>query len=132
MRNQNDELEQGESGYIFDSMLKMTIKMFRYHDKGTHSHGKIPKPFCNWKSKLLIPNDHKCCFSWCTSALLYKMDNHHGSVSQNSQNFRKPKQSDLKFPEKRIGFPTFERLKNPFKKVFEFSCYDKTVSPELF
>ena len=42
-----DEFEQGESGYIFDSIKKLTVKMFKYHDIRASSYCKLPKPFCN-------------------------------------------------------------------------------------
>ena len=32
LSHQIDEFEQGESGYIFDSIKKLTVKMFKYHD----------------------------------------------------------------------------------------------------
>ena len=33
-----DEFEQGESGYIFDGIKKLTVRMFRYHDKRASSY----------------------------------------------------------------------------------------------
>ena len=38
-----DEFEQGESGYIFDGIKKLTVKMFSYHDIRASSYYKLPK-----------------------------------------------------------------------------------------
>ena len=37
-----DEFEQGESGYIFDSIRKLTVKMFKYRDIRASSYCKLP------------------------------------------------------------------------------------------
>ena len=50
LKHQIDELEQGESGYIFDSIKKLTVKMFKHHDIRASSYCKLPKSFCNSKS----------------------------------------------------------------------------------
>ena len=52
--HQLHEFEQGESGYIFDSIKKLTAKMFRYHDIRASSYCKLPKSFCNSTSKINI------------------------------------------------------------------------------
>ena len=41
LNQQLDEFEQGENGYIFDSIKKLTVKMFRYHDIRASSYCKI-------------------------------------------------------------------------------------------
>ena len=87
LNNQIDEFEEGESGYTFDSITKLTIKMFRYHDKRASSYCKIPKPFCSSKSIVNIQNDDNYCFLWCISAHNYKMDNHREGVSHYKKYF---------------------------------------------
>ena len=59
--HQLDEFEQGESGYIFDSIKKFTVKMFKYHDIRASSYCKIPKSFCNSKSIVNIQNKDNYC-----------------------------------------------------------------------
>ena len=62
-KNQNDELNKaneishqidefgpGESGYMFDSIKKLTVKMSRNHDIRASSYCKLPKSFCSTKS----------------------------------------------------------------------------------
>ena len=49
-----DEFEQGESGYIFDSIKKLTVKMFKNHDIKASSYCKLPKLFCVSKSIINI------------------------------------------------------------------------------
>ena len=62
LNHQIDEFEQGESGYIFDSIRKLTKKMFIYHDIRASSYCKLPKPFCNSKSLFNIQNKDNYCF----------------------------------------------------------------------
>ena len=62
LNHQIDEFEQGESGYIFDSIKKLTVKMFKYHDIRASSYCKLPKPFCNSKSIVNIQNNDNYCF----------------------------------------------------------------------
>ena len=50
LSHQIDEFEQRGSGYIIDSIKKLTAKMFRYHDKRASSYCKLPKSFCSSKS----------------------------------------------------------------------------------
>ena len=38
LNHQIDAFEQGESGYISDSIKKLTVKMFRYHDVRASSY----------------------------------------------------------------------------------------------
>ena len=59
LSDQIDEFEQRESGYIFDSIKKLTVKMFRYHDMRASSYCKLPKSFCNSTSIVNIQNDDK-------------------------------------------------------------------------
>ena len=42
-----DEFEQGESGYLFDSIKELTVKMFRFHDMRAPRYCKLPKCFCS-------------------------------------------------------------------------------------
>ena len=64
INHQLDEFEQGESGYIIDSIKKLTVKMFKYHDIGASSNCKIPKSLCNSTSIVNIQNDDNYCFLW--------------------------------------------------------------------
>ena len=81
LNHQIDEFEQGESGYIFDSMKTITVKMFKYHDKRASSYCKLPKSFCYSKSKVNIQNKDNYCFLWSILAHKYKVDNHRERVS---------------------------------------------------
>ena len=47
LNHQIDEFEQGESGYIFNIIKKLTVKMFRYHEKRASSCCKVPESFCS-------------------------------------------------------------------------------------
>ena len=62
--HQLDEFEQGEGGYIFDSIKKLTVKLFKYHDIRASSYCKLPKSFCNSTSIVNIQNDDNYCFLW--------------------------------------------------------------------
>ena len=62
LSHQIDEFEQGESGYIFDSKKKLTVKMFKYHDIRASSYCKLPKSFSNSKSIVNIQNNDNYCF----------------------------------------------------------------------
>ena len=57
-----DEFEQGESGYIFDSIKKLTVKMFKYNDIRASSYCKLPKSFCNSKPMVNLQNNDNYCF----------------------------------------------------------------------
>ena len=57
INHQIDEFEQGESGYISDSIKKLTVKMFEYHDIRAFSYCKLPKSFCSSTSIVNIQND---------------------------------------------------------------------------
>ena len=64
LSDQIDEFEQGESGYIFDSIKKLTVKMFKYHDIRASSYCKLPESFSNSKSIVNIQNNDNYCFLW--------------------------------------------------------------------
>ena len=85
--NQNDEFEQGESGNRFDSITKVTRKIFKYHDIRASSYCNLPKLLCNSKSLVNIQNDDKYCFMRSILAHKHKMDNHHEIVSRFKQYF---------------------------------------------
>ena len=108
LNHQIDEFEQGEGGYIFDSIKKLTVKMFRYHDIRAPSYCKLPKLYCNSSSRVNIQNDDNYCFLWSILAHKYKVDNHRERVSQYKQHFHELNQSDIQFPMKIKGIPTFE------------------------
>ena len=78
--HQLDEFEQGESGYLFDIIKKITVKMFKYHDIRASSYCKLPKSFCNSKSIVNIQNNGYC-FLWNILAHKYKVGNHRERVS---------------------------------------------------
>ena len=46
--HQIDEFEQGESGYLFDGLKNLTVKMFRYHIRSSN-YCKLPKSLCSSK-----------------------------------------------------------------------------------
>ena len=129
LTHQIDEFEQGESGYIFDSIKKLTVKMFRYHDIRASSYCKLPKSFCNSTSIVNIRNEDNYCFLWSILANKYKVDNHREKVSHYKNHFHELNQGDIQFPMKIIDIPTFERLNNLNINVFELSSNDKTLSP---
>ena len=62
--HQINEFEEGESGYIFDSIKKLKIKMFKYHDIRASSYCKLPESFCNSKSVVNIQNNDNYCVPW--------------------------------------------------------------------
>ena len=130
MNHQIDEFEPGESGYIFDSIKKLTVKMFKYHDIRASSYCKLPKAFCNSKSIVDIQNNDNYCFLWSFLAHKYKVDNHRERVSHYENHFRELNQGDIQFPMKIKDIPTFERLNNLNINVFEISANDKTLSPK--
>ena len=125
-----DEFEQGESGYIFDSIKKLTVKMFKYHDIRASSYCKLPKSFCNSKSIVNIQNNDNYCFLWSILAHKYKVDNHRERVSHYENDFHELNQGDIQFPMKIKDIPTFERLNNLNINVFEVSANDKSLSPK--
>ena len=125
-----DEFEQGESGYIFDSIKKLTVKMFKYHDIRASSYCKLPKSFCNSKSIVNIKNNDNYCFLWSILAHKYKVDNHRERVSHYENHFYELNQGDIQFPMKIKDIPTFERLNNLNINVFEKSANDKSLSPK--
>ena len=126
LNHQIDELEQGESCYIFESMKKLTVKMFRYHDIRASSYCKLPKSFSNSTSIVNIQNDDNYCFLWSFLAHKYKVDNHRQRVSNYKKHFHELNQGDIQFPMKIKDIPTSERLNNLNLKVFEISANDKT------
>ena len=128
--HQIDEFEQGESGYIFDSIKTLTLKMFKYHDIRASSYCKLPKSFCNSKSIVNIQNKDNYCFLWSILAHKYKVDNHRERVSHFENHFHELNQGDIQFPMKIKDIPTFEILNNLNINVFELSANDKSLSPK--
>ena len=125
------EFEQGESGYIFDSIKNLTVKMFRYHDIRASSYCKLPKTFCNSTSIVIIQNDDNYSFLWSILAHKNKVDNHRERVSNyKKKHFHELNQGDIQFSLKIKDIPAFERLKNLKINVFELSANDKTLSPK--
>ena len=124
------EFGEGESGYIFDTIKKLTVKMFKYHDIRASSYCKLPKPFCNSKSKVNIQNNDNYCFMWSILAHNYKVDNHRERVSHYENHFHEFNQGDIQFPMKIKDIPTFEILNNLNINVFELSANDKSLSPK--
>ena len=127
---QLDEFEQGESGYIFDSIKKLTVKMFKYHDIRASSYCKLPKSICNSKSIVNIQNKDNYRFLWSILAHKYKVHNHRERVSHYENHFHELNEGDIQFPMKIKDIPTFERLNNLKINVFELSTNDKTLSPK--
>ena len=125
-----DEFEQGESGYIFDSIKKLTVKMFKYHDIRASSYCKLPKSFCNSKSIVNIQNKDNYCFLWSILAHKYKVDNHRERVTHYENPFNELNQGEIQFPMKIKDIPTFERLNNLNIDVFELSANEKSLSPK--
>ena len=130
LNHQIDEFEQGESGYIFDSIKKLTVKMFKYHDIKASSYCKLPKPFCNSKSIVNIQNNDNYRFLWSILAYKYKVDNHRERVSNYQNHFHELNQGDIQFPMKIKDIPTFEILNNLNINVFELSASDKSLLPK--
>ena len=130
LSHQLDEVEQGESGYIFDSKKNLTVKMFNYHDIRAFSYCKLPKPFCNSKSIVNIQNNDNYCFLWSILALKNEVDNHRERVSHYTNPFYELNQGDIQFPMKIKDIPTFERLNNLNVNVFELSANEKSLSPK--
>ena len=127
---QLDEFEQGENGYIFDNIKKLTVKMFKYHDIRASSYCKLPKSFCNSKSIVNIQNNDNYCFLWSILAHKYKVDNHRERVSHYENHFHEFNQGDIQFLLKIKDIPTFERLNYLNINVFELSANDKSFSPK--
>ena len=125
-----DEFGQGESGYIFDSIKKLIVKTFKYHDIRASSYCKLPKSFCNSKSIVNIQNNDNYCFLWSILAHKDKIDNHRERVSHYENHFHELNQGDIQFPMKIKDIPTFERLNNLNINVFQISANDKTLSPK--
>ena len=125
-----DEFEEGESGYIFDSIKKLTVKMFKYYDIRASSYFKLPKPFCNSKSIVNIQNNDNYCFLWSILAHKYNVDNHRERVTHYENHFHELNQGDIQFPMKIKDIPIFERLNNLNINVFELSASDKSLSPK--
>ena len=127
--HQLDEFEQAESGYIFDSIKKLTVKMYKYQDIRASSYCKLPKSSCNSKSIVNIQNKDNYCFLWSILAHKYQIEIHRERVSHYENHFREPNQGDIQFPMKIKDIPTFERLNNLNITVFELSANDETLSP---
>ena len=112
------------------ALNKLTVKMFRYHDIRASSYCKLPKSFCNSKSKVNIQNNDNYCFLWSILAHKYKVDDHRERVSHHTNHLHELNQGDIRFPMKIKDMATFERLNNLNINVFELSANDKTLSPK--
>ena len=130
LKHQIDELQQGESGYILDSIKKLTVKMFKYQDIRASCFCKLPKSFCSSTSIVNIQNDDNCCFSGSILVQKYKVDNHREIVTHKKKRFHELNQSEIQFLTKIKDIPTFERLNNLNLNNFELSANDKTLSPK--
>ena len=130
LSHQLDKFEEGESGYIFDSIKKITVKMFKYHDIRASSYCKLPKSFRNSESIVKIQNNDNYCFLWSILAHKYKVDNHHERVSHYENHFHELNQGDIQFPMKIKDIPISDRINNLNINVFELSDKDKTLSPK--
>ena len=130
LSDQIDEFEQGESGYKFDSIKKLAVKVFRYHDIRASSYCKLPESFCNSTSIVNIQNKDNYCFLWSVLAHKYKVDNHRERVSHYKNFFHELSKGDIHFPMRIKDIPTFERLNILNISVFELSANDKTLSPK--
>ena len=128
--HQLEEFQQGESGYIFDSIKKLTVKMFKYFDMRASSYCKLPKLFCNSKSIVNIQNKDNYRFLWSILAHKYKVDNHREKLSHYENHFHEQNQGDIQFPMKIKDIPTFEGLNNLNINVFEITANDKSLSPK--
>ena len=128
IHHQIDEFEQEESGYIFDSSRKLTVKKFRYHDKRTYSYFISAKSFCSSTSLVNMKNDDNYCFLWYFLAHKHKVDHNREKKSHYKKHFFELGQVDIQFPMKIEVLPTFERIKNLNINVFELSAIDKTLS----
>ena len=123
-----DEFEEGESGYIFDSIKKLTVKMFKYHDIRASSYCKLPEPFFDSKSIVNIQNNDNYCFLCSILAHKYKVNRHRERVSHYENHFHELNQGDIQFPMKIKDKTIFERLNNLNINVFEISANDKSLS----
>ena len=119
-----------DSGYIFDSIKKLTVKMFKYHDIRASSYCKLPKSFCNSSSIVNIQNDDNYCFLWTILAHKYEVDKHRERISHYKKHFLELNQGDIQFPTKIKDIPSLEILNNLNINVFELSANDKTLSPK--
>ena len=111
-------------------MKKLPVEVFRYHDIGESSYCKIPKSFCSSTSTINIQTDDNYCSLWSISAQKNKVNNHRERVSHYKGHFHELNQGDIHFPMKIKDIPTFERLNNLNKNVFELSSKGKTLSPK--
>ena len=78
--DQIDEFEQVESGYIYDNIQELTVKILRNHDIRASSYCKLPKSFSISTSIVNIQNDDNYFFLWSVLAHKYKVDNHREKV----------------------------------------------------
>ena len=112
-KNQNEEVdivnelntqivvfEQRWSGYIFDNIKELTVKMFRYKHIRASSYCKLPKPFCNSKSILNLQNTFENCFLRSISVQKYKVNNQRERDSNHTKFFHEHNQGDIHFPMK--------------------------------
>ena len=112
LSNEIDEFSEGESGYCFDSIAKLSIKMFRYRDMRASSYCKLPIPFCTSKSILNMQNDDNYCFLWCILAQLHEVDIHREWISHYEKQFHELNHGDIQIPMKIKHPSTFEELNN--------------------
>ena len=109
LSNQLDEFEKGGSGYIFYSLTKIILKMFRYHVIRVSSSCKLPKRFCKSNSLVNLINRDKYCFLRSILALesagydysaqnAHKKFNHPERKSQYKKYFPELNQGDIQFP----------------------------------
>ena len=114
LSHQIDEIEQGESGYIFDSIKKLVVETYRYHDIRVSSHCKVPEPF--WSSKSIVnrQNHDNYYFVWSILAHKNKVHNHRERVSQYQKHFHELNQGDIHFPLKK---GTYQYLKDEILQV---------------
>ena len=115
LNHQIDEFEQGESGYLFENIKKLTVKMFRYHDTRASSYCILSNSFCSSTSIVNIRNGDIYCFLWSILAHKYKVDTHRERVSHYEKDFHKFNQFSMRLKD----IPTYERLNNLNINVFE-------------
>ena len=112
------EKEQGESGYSFENIIKITTTISRYHAIQARSYCKLLKPYCDSKSVVNIQNDDNCCFLWCILAHSHEVDRDRERVSHIEKYFTELNQSDLQIPMKLKHIPKFEKLERIIINVF--------------
>ena len=112
LSHQIDEFEEGESGYLFDSIKKLTVKLFKYHDIRASTYCKLPKSFYISNSIVNIQNNDNYCFLWSILAHKCKVHKHRERVSHYENHFHELNHGDIQFLMKIKDIPTFQRLNN--------------------